>query len=92
MTLKGHAARDYGTSGQPGRPGAHSGIGFAEVADWWLGIRWLVGAVVAAAAMRMASFIVGNLMRMDFAPMRGVIEFNISPNCSAKPIIFIRVT
>jgi hypothetical protein len=26
-----------GRSGQPGNPGAHSGIGLVAVADWWLG-------------------------------------------------------
>ena len=57
----------YGTSGQPGSPGAHSGIGLAAVADWWLGT--VRGAdfdteaaatptkTIDSAKMRIASFI-----------------------------------
>jgi len=55
-----------------GSPGAHHGIGLLAVADWWLGMALVVGDETEAAAapatttdrakMRIASFIVGNLL------------------------------
>ena len=64
------------TPGQVGSPGAHSGIGKWAVADCWLGMALVVDDEMEAAAapakttdkamMRMASFMVGNLLRFGF--------------------------
>jgi hypothetical protein len=65
-----------GRSGQPGSPGAQSGIGLVAVADWWLGRTRAEECETEAAATptrttesakrRMASFIVGNLTIFGF--------------------------
>ena len=63
--------------GQVGKPGAQSGTGLLAVADWWLGRMRLDEDETEAAAtptrtierakMRIASFMIGNPFRFEFA-------------------------